>query len=67
MQAKRRVVVRRVVAMSHRRSVQIEGFATSRQRAVWHASQATGRQNDSATTRRLASNKQRRKGDINIG
>jgi hypothetical protein len=73
MQAKRRVVVRRVVAMSHYRSAQIEGLATwrARLRAVWRASLATGRQNDSVTTRRLArfaSNKTtRRKGDINIG
>jgi hypothetical protein len=54
--AKRRVVVRRVVAMSHCRSVQIEGLAykpsdraTSRQhaarkRAVWRAALETRRE-----------------------
>jgi hypothetical protein len=66
MYAKRQVIVRRVVAMSHFRLVHIEGFAykpmdraTSRQRAarqrtVWRASLETGRQDDSATTRRFA-------------
>jgi hypothetical protein len=50
------------VAMSHCRSVQIEGLASkrqgrqraARQRAVLRASLETGRQDDSATTRRLA-------------
>jgi hypothetical protein len=53
MHAKRRDVVRRVVAMSHCRSVQIEGLAympsdratsrerATRQRAVWRASLST--------------------------
>lgn len=59
MYAKRGVVVRRVVAMSHCRSVQIEGLAykpsdrvtsrqrAARQRAVWRALLETGRQDDS--------------------
>jgi hypothetical protein len=74
MHAKRPVVVRRVVAMSHFRSAQIEGLAykpsdraTSQQRAVWRTSLATGRQDDSAKMRclaRFASDKTtRRKGD----
>jgi hypothetical protein len=63
--AKQRVVVRHVIAMSHCRSVQIEGFAiciyiylciynwhrAARQRAVWRALLATEWQDDSATTR----------------
>jgi hypothetical protein len=69
MYARRRVVVRYVVAMSDCRSVQIEGLAykpsdrvTSRQRAarqriVWRASLEAGRQEDSAT--RFASDKKR--------
>jgi hypothetical protein len=64
--AKRRVIVWRVLAMSHSRSAQIEGLATepsdratSRQRAArqcacWRDSLETGRQDDSAILRRLA-------------
>jgi hypothetical protein len=59
--AKRRIVVRRVVAMLHCRSAQIKGLSlciyisqvTGRKRAVWRASLTTGRQDDIATTSRL--------------
>jgi hypothetical protein len=63
MYAKRRVVVRRVVAMFNWRSVHIEGLSykssdraksAARQRVVWRASLETERQNDNAITRRLA-------------
>jgi hypothetical protein len=83
MYAKRRVVMRHVVAMSHCRSAQIEGLTykpsdrmtsgqhAARQRTVWRTSLETGRQDDSSTTRRLArfaSDKTtRRKWDYDIG
>jgi hypothetical protein len=78
MYANRRVVVRRVVAMSHCRSVQIEELAykpsdsaTSWQRAaIWRATLEIGLQDDSPTTNHLAlcrvvaSNKTKRHNDI---
>jgi hypothetical protein len=48
---KRRVVVQRVVAMSHCRSLQIEGLAYKRFVVL---SLATRRQDESPTTRRLS-------------
>jgi hypothetical protein len=67
MYAKRRVVVRRVVAMSHCRSVKLEGLANkpsdratsrqraARQRAVWRALLEARRQCDKATFCALSS------------